>query len=100
MQPSSITLSLMQVSSMMVAPQSGYGPLWAALTNGGGLRAAIQAPGGVYPYNITENDILTVLPVTAICMQRRKSAAFSPMINSCLNRMQLCKQSSLFAAGC
>lgn len=42
--------------------QAGYGPLWAAITNGGGLRASIQAPGGVYPYNITQNDVLTVRP--------------------------------------
>jgi 5'-nucleotidase len=42
--------------------QAGYGPLWLGLENGGGIRASIQAPGGTYPYNITQNDILTVLP--------------------------------------
>lgn len=48
--------------------QAGYGPLWIGLTNGGGIRASIQAPGGVYPYNITQNDVLTVLPVSLTCM--------------------------------
>lgn len=43
--------------------QLGAGPLWLSITNGGGIRASIQAPGGVYPYNITQNDVLTVLPV-------------------------------------
>ena len=32
--------------------------------NGGGIRASIQAPAGTaYPYSITQNDVLTVLPV-------------------------------------
>jgi 5'-nucleotidase len=41
----------------------GVGPLWLALMNGGGVRASIQAPAGQpYPYNISQNDIFTVLP--------------------------------------
>ena len=44
--------------------QFGFGPLWLALMNGGGVRASIQAPAGTaYPYSITQNDVLTVLPV-------------------------------------
>jgi hypothetical protein len=46
--------------------QFGVGPLWLALMNGGGVRASIQAPAGQpYPYNISQNDIFTVLPVSS-----------------------------------
>jgi hypothetical protein len=46
------------------ALQFGFGPMWLALMNAGGVRASIQAPSGAgYPYSITQNDVLTVLPV-------------------------------------
>jgi 2',3'-cyclic-nucleotide 2'-phosphodiesterase/3'-nucleotidase/5'-nucleotidase len=51
-----------EVGNLCTDAQAWKGGVTIAFTNPGGIRADIKSPVGVYPYNVTWNDMYTVQP--------------------------------------